>query len=271
MKNKNDTNNSTPVKVDGTKVANNKVNQFSDSRLTAAAIFAFLPYFGMIGVHNFILKQYGKGIAHIIIVVMCFAPYYIARASCGYNSSCYSIVTITMFLQYLAATSYIWSIVEGVFILQSKKKNVASQPTADNPDTAQTAEYQKPSKPVMVAGDTNYYAASLPSPETIAKIEQNKKQGCKVWSILSIITAIIPVLLWAYCFIVSGGSTSENGPGAVWWLMIMYYWSFGLPLAIISIAFGIVGLKTSLRWLSEISLSLKVVMIVAIVLLLFVH
>ena len=40
---------------------NHKISQFSDSRLTTAAVFAFLPSFGIFGVHNFILKQYGKG------------------------------------------------------------------------------------------------------------------------------------------------------------------------------------------------------------------
>ena len=40
----------------------NNENQFSNSRLTVAAIFAFLPFFGIIGVHNFILKQYKKAL-----------------------------------------------------------------------------------------------------------------------------------------------------------------------------------------------------------------
>ncbi|MBR2754102.1 hypothetical protein IKF28_02950 [Candidatus Saccharibacteria bacterium] len=100
---------------------------------------------------------------------------------------------------------------------------------------------------------------------------QKKKQDCKVWSILSIMATMIPIILWVYCLIASGGSASENGPGAVWWLMIMYYWSLGIPLAVMSVAFGIEGLKTSLRWLSIISLSVKATMIIAIALLLFVY
>ena len=244
---------------------NNKANQFSDSRLTTAAVFAFLPYFGIIGVHNFILKQYKKGIAHIAIVILCYMPYIIVSASCDYGSNCYDMVMLTMFLQYLAVASYIWAIVEGIQILQSKKQKVSSLSTTSNSNTIQTP------KPIMDAGNTSYFVANQPSPETVAKIEQEKKQDRKVWSILSIVATIIPIMLWVYCLIVSGGSGSENGPGAVWWLMVIYYWSLGIPLAAISIAFGIVGLKTSLRWLSIISLLLKAMMIITIVLLLFVH
>lgn len=241
-------------------------NCFSDSRLTTAAIFAFLPYFGIFGIHNFILKQYGKGIAHIIIVALCFVPHIIASASCGYGSNCHSTVMITMFLQYLAVASYIWAIVEGVQILQSKKQTAIPSQATSNQNAIQ------PPKPaVMNTGETNYFVADKPSPETITKIEQEKKQDRKKWSVLSIVATIIPIMLWIYCLIVSGGSASENGPGAVWWLIIMYYWSLGIPLAVISIKFGIIGLKTSLRWISIISLSLKAVMIITIILLLFIH
>lgn len=134
-----------------------------------------------------------------------------------------------------------------------------SLPTTSNPNAIQS------SRPVVDAGNTSYFVASQPSSETVAKIEQWKKQDRKVWSILSIIATIIPIILWVYCLIVSGGSQSENGPGAVWWLVVMYYWSLGIPLAVISIKFGIAGLKTSLRWLSIISLLLKATMIIAIV------
>lgn len=243
----------------------NNGNQFSDSRLTAAAIFAFLPQFGIIGVHNFILKQYKKGIAHIAIVIACYLPYIIVSMLCGYGSNCYNIVMPVMFLQYLAVVSYTWAIVEGIQILQLKKQKTLYLPTTSDPNTIQS------SKPIMDAGNTSYFVADQPSPETVAKIEQRGKQDRKVWSTLSIVATIIPMILWSFCFIVSGGSTSENGPGAVWWLMIMYYWSLGIPLAAISIAFGIVGLKTSLRWLSIVSLLLKAIMIIAIVLLLFVR
>lgn len=82
---------------------------------------------------------------------------------------------------------------------------------------------------------------------------------------------LIPIILWVYCFVVPGGSANENGPGAVWWLMVMYYWSVGIPLIAVSIAFGITGLKTKLHWLSIVSLSLKAAMIVAVILLFSIH
>ena len=126
-------------------------------------------------------------------------------------------------------------------------------------------------KPAMNVSYANCFVADRPSPETIMKIEQEKKQNRKVWSILSIVATVVPIILWIYCLVVSEGSTSESGSGAIWWLMILYYWSLGIPLADISIAFGIIGLKTSLRWLSIISLSLKAITIIAIASLLFIH
>lgn len=105
----------------------------------------------------------------------------------------------------------------------------------------------------------------MKQPDSLSKPNQEEKQDHKEWPVLSIIATIIPIALWTYCFIASGGSTSENGPGVVWWLIGIYYWSLGLPLAGISIAFGVKGLKTSLRWLSIISLLLKAALILAIV------
>ena len=40
------------------------------------------------------------------------------------------------------------------------------------------------------------------------------------------------LLLYVFCFIVSGGSGNENGPGAVWW----YFLFFGLPSALAGVA-----------------------------------
>lgn len=110
--------------------------------------------------------------------------------------------------------------------------------------------------------NADYFTANQPSPEATTEIGKKKKQDRKVWSILSIIATMIPILLWGFCEIViatNGGDRSESGAGAIGWIMVMYYWTLGIPLAIISIAFGIVGLKTSLRWLSIVSLSLKAI------------
>ena len=93
----------------------------------------------------------------------------------------------------------------------------------------------------------------------------------KIWPILSFIATMIPIILFSYCFIISGGSTNESGSGAIWWVIIIYYWTAGIPLAIISIAFGIIGLKTNLSRLATVSLFLKSTMIIIIVFRLFIH
>ncbi|MDO5475378.1 MAG: NINE protein, partial [Candidatus Saccharibacteria bacterium] len=126
----NQADNSVTPKTNNTmSTADHKTSQFSDSRITAAAIFAFLPNFGIIGVHNFILKQYKRGIAHIVIVIVCYVPYFIASALCNHN--CYNVIFSTVLLQYLAVVSYIWAIVEGVQILQLKKQKTSPLPVED--------------------------------------------------------------------------------------------------------------------------------------------
>ena len=88
----------------------------------------------------------------------------------------------------------------------------------------------------------------------MSNLEENRNKKNGLSSIVSLIGAMIPLLLIAYCLIISGGSTSEAGAGAVWWLMIIYYGSIGIPMLIISIILGIVGLKTYRRKLAVLSL-----------------
>ncbi|MBR3132236.1 hypothetical protein IKG33_02410 [Candidatus Saccharibacteria bacterium] len=100
------------------------IKQFGDSRLKTAAVFAFIPCFGILGIHNFILKQYKEGIAHIIIVALFYAPYFIINTLCGYDDSdsCSYMNVSFSFLQRLAISSYIWAIIEGVQILKPKTR-----------------------------------------------------------------------------------------------------------------------------------------------------
>ena len=88
-----------------------------------------------------------------------------------------------------------------------------------------------------------------------------------VWAILSMVCSMIPVILWAYCFIASGGDTQENGRGAVWILIFFYYFTVGFPLAGLSIIFGTAGLNTRLDRLARISLSIKMLTISAVAIL----
>ncbi len=240
--------------------------QFSESRLTAAAIFAFLPGSGVIGVHNFILKQYGKGALHIALVAIAFLGSYLSTITCNYNK-CYNATLSIIFLQYLiVAASYIWAIVEGVRINQLRKLHIVSPPVINKPTIIQSEEEKD--QPVMKMGGTTYYVAEKSTPKTVTPINQNKQKDHKVWSIVSIISALIPLFLWTYCIIISGGNTNEGqSSGGVWWLMIWYYFTIGFPLMIVSVAFGIIGLGTSLKGLATLSLIIKTLTIIFVMLL----
>lgn len=213
---------------------NNSVSRFSHKRIGLALIFAFLPSFGALGIHNFILGQYKRGIVHVAIVVVFCAPNYIVRLLYAYGCDCYDAVVPTTYLMLFACASYIWAIVEGVQIMRNKEK----------------------------------YMASLP--ETAVKSSEEKKD-CRAWAIVSIVATMIPILLWSYCLLASGGSRTENGSGSVMALIFVYYATLGIPLAVVSIVYGKKGLDTSLRWLANLSLWLKSIMIIVIALLLFAH
>ena len=94
-----------------------------------------------------------------------------------------------------------------------------------------------------------------------------KLKSRSVWAVLSMVCSMIPVILWTYCFIASGGDTQENGRGAVWGLIFFYYFTVGFPLAGLSIVFGAAGLNTRLDRLARISLSIKMLTISAVTIL----
>ena len=90
-------------------------------------------------------------------------------------------------------------------------------------------------------------------------------------SIISIVCAIIPLLVLYYCLIVANGSKTENGSGAIGWIAVIYYWTAGVPLAIIWSVCGILGLKTKLSKLAIASLIIKPVGIVIFLILIFIQ
>lgn len=267
------------------------IQHFSNSRLEGAAILAFVPFFSVFGVHDFVLRRYWKGIIHITIIVFSYGPYYLVRSICGQGYNCYNASIPFMFLQYFGiAASYTWAIVEAAKILRLKDEVhvdsiaegnskmsmntvLSNEPSVAhkkvNIDEGETLNGASISSNAAVGGNTNYFVAGRPSLETVAKMRRDKKQ--EKFSKLSIIFTMVPVALWVYCLIVSGGSTSEGDSGAIWWLIFMYYSSIGIPLAALSIAFGIMGLKTDLGWLSIISLLIKITMIIIIVSLMIVY
>lgn len=90
------------------------------------------------------------------------------------------------------------------------------------------------------------------------KISTNQpRSNNKAFSIISFIASLPPIYVLTECFIGSGGSFSEDGAGSVWWFAVIYYMSIGIPLLIVSLVFGFLGLKTKLRWLAIVSLCIK--------------
>ena len=87
------------------------------------------------------------------------------------------------------------------------------------------------------------------------------------YTMASIVLAIIPIVIlvvgFLFCFVVSGGETSDNDRGAVWWVFVVLLWIL-IPLTLImnvlSIIFGIKGLEREnvfLGWLGILIISLE--------------
>jgi len=60
-------------------------------------------------------------------------------------------------------------------------------------------------------------------------------------------------LLFVLCYIVSGGSGNENGPGAIWWLFLF----FGVPSAFAGVVIFFIGIFTELTKSKTIRISGK--------------
>jgi|GEM_PF-6498308 len=74
--------------------------------------------------------------------------------------------------------------------------------------------------------------------------------GKSGYSIASFILALAPLAIlligFLFCLIVSGGQTSDNDMGAVWWLFIFLLWILiptTLITNILAIVFGVIGLR----------------------------
>lgn len=243
------------------KITQENMSQFSGTRLTIAGIIAVLPVtpvgpLSILGIHDFIIKRYKQGIAHIVVALISYLPLLIYNLlfqnSDNYDFNLSSILSMLAYVPLIS--SYIWALIEGIQILQYSKQ----ESVANNTGTSSTTPG---SQLQTVPEETQNQLDTTQSEE----LKNQKKYGYR--AIISLVATIIPILLFTYCFITSGGSTSENGPGAIWWLMIMYYWSIGVPLLAVAIAFGILGLKTNLRWVAILSLSLKALTLIFIILL----
>ena len=100
----------------------------------------------------------------------------------------------------------------------------------------------------------------------------NTKRG-PVCSIISLILTFISPVILLYCLIISGGSGNENGAGAIWWLFVIYYWTAGVPIFVMWLTLGILGLNSTHKKLAITSLIIHPISLVlfAIVVLLIPH
>lgn len=100
--------------------------------------------------------------------------------------------------------------------------------------------------------------------------EDNKMDACKKKSTIGLIFGLIPIVLFIFCLIVSGGDSSENGNGSVFWLLIIYGWTLAIPFAIISIVNSVNAIKINKNSLSITSLVISLIPALAIVILLII-
>ena len=96
------------------------------------------------------------------------------------------------------------------------------------------------------------------------KSEEEKIKECKKKSIIGLILGLVPIVLFVFCLIVSGGDVSENGSGSVFWVLIIYGWTLAIPLAIISIVNSTKAVKINKNPLSISSLIVSYIPAIAI-------
>ena len=92
------------------------------------------------------------------------------------------------------------------------------------------------------------------------------KQTSGGFAIVSFVLTMIPILLISYV-IAAGHGESEGGDGAIGWLIIIYYWSVGFPIFVLSIIFAIIGLKSPRKPLAIASLIIKFTAPISIIIL----
>ena len=96
-------------------------------------------------------------------------------------------------------------------------------------------------------------------------VDHNRKSG---YSIASFILAVAPItillLVFLFCLVISGGKSSDNDQGAIWWLMVAAVVTL-VPVSIItnilSIVFGVIGIKRqkpAFAWAGIMIVSLEV-------------
>lgn len=216
------------------KTKNNK----NEIDLTTIAL-AFFPITGIVGVHDIAIKRYKEGIIHICIGVFAYILLLFIIINPVKNSSLVNIINGVVIISLIA--SYVWAIIEGIQMLYIRNQDKI----ATNEET-----------PAPIDSTVTYQS-------TQDEKAKSTIYNIKAYSIISFILAIIPVLLWLY-YLIAQGSIDRNQIGSkefaeVDLLLPAYYWTVGILFSIVSIGFGIAGLKTKLKTLAIISLFIKAV------------
>ncbi len=83
---------------------------------------------------------------------------------------------------------------------------------------------------------------NLTNTKKVSTFEKIKKRIEKIAGYLGILLALIPVALFFFCKSQAKDGT-EDGTGAVWWILVIYFFTIGFPVVGSSIGLGIMGLK----------------------------
>ena len=111
------------------------------------------------------------------------------------------------------------------------------------------------------SAETQYYASNSNNPtiNTTVITEKKKTKDHKAFAIIALVTAIIPIVYWLFIFMakMTESQSTSVGFSGDGFLAMMFYWSFiGYILPIITIIFAMLGLKSTLKNISIISLCL---------------
>lgn len=210
----------------------NNAGQNNESKLQLAMGLAFAPT-GALGVHNFVLKQYSRGLLHILLIVVGIFIFTFRRYD--------DIVSLRMFgllMQVPILISYGWAIIEGLKLKKQRDLLNPQQPMAFDAQGHEVV-YEQPPK-------------------------RNIRES-KAWSVISLVLAMIPFIIWVSCFD-KPFQKVEGSDNALILLLGFYYIGPGVPITIGSIATGLMGLKTEYRKIALVSFAIKAATVVVILL-----
>ncbi|MBO7131896.1 hypothetical protein J6V85_01335 [Candidatus Saccharibacteria bacterium] len=88
-------------------------------------------------------------------------------------------------------------------------------------------------------------------------------------SVVSLICAIIPLLLLFITFLSSMSNRSSNTDQSGW-ILVIYYWTIGIPLFFVWLICGIFGLKSKKRNIAIASLTIKPIGFILIIMLMLI-